>query len=154
MGRLIEDLLTLARTDSAPDLASRLQPIRLDQVVEDAMKTASSLASGQNLDLIPPPPVTLVADRARITELLLILVENAIRHTPAGGYIRVSLESDGFEARLSVRDTGEGIAPEYLPHVFDRFFRADDARDRSSGGTGLGLAIAQAIARLHGGQIS
>lgn len=85
----------------------------------------------------------------------MILLDNAIRHTPAGGRIRVAVAAtpDG-QARLAVRDEGEGIAEEHLPHVFERFYRADGARGRSSGGTGLGLAIAQAIAQAHGGEIT
>jgi heavy metal sensor kinase len=154
MSRLIEDLLTLARTEAAPDDSARRRPIRLDVVVEDAMRTAAGLTSGQRLRLTGAPPITILADRDRITELFLILVDNAIRHTPPGGEIAVSLESVGSRAFLAVRDTGEGIAPEHLPHVFDRFYRAEASRDRASGGTGLGLAIAQSIAHLHGGEIS
>lgn len=154
MSRLIEDLLTLARTDAPPDNADRQSPVRLDAVVEDAIRTASSLTTGQHLHLTRADPVTIVADRDRITELLLILLDNAIRHTPVDGEILVSVESTGSDARLTIRDTGEGIAEEHLPHLFERFYRAGLARDRASGGTGLGLAIAQSIVRLHGGEIS
>jgi signal transduction histidine kinase len=153
MSRLIEDLLTLARSDAPPDSAGRQAPVRLDVVVEDALRLASSLTTGQRLLTGALEPVTIVAERDRVTELLLILIDNAIRHTPPGGEILVSVEEVGSEARLMVRDTGEGIAPEDLPHVFERFYRAGLARDRATGGTGLGLAIAQSIARLHGGEI-
>ncbi len=154
MSRLIEDLLTLARTDAPPDNAARQSPLRLDAVVEDALRTASTLTAGQHLRLTHVEPVTIVADRDRITELLLILIDNAIRHTPADGEISVAVEATGSEARLSVSDTGEGISAEHLPHVFERFYRAGPARDRASGGTGLGLAIARSIARRHGGEIA
>jgi signal transduction histidine kinase len=154
MSRLIEDLLTLARTDAPPDNMARQTPVRLDSVVEDAIRTASSLTTGQQLRLTRADPVTIVADRDRLTELLLILLDNAIRHTPADGEILVSLESTASLARLTIRDTGQGIAEEDLPHIFERFYRAGLARDRASGGTGLGLAIAQSIARLHGGEIT
>ena len=85
----------------------------------------------------------------------MILLDNAIRHTPPGGHIRVAVAAtaDG-RARIAVRDEGEGIAPEHLPHLFERFYRADGARGRASGGTGLGLAIAEAICKAHGGEIS
>jgi two-component system OmpR family sensor kinase len=154
MSRLIEDLLTLARTDAPPNNNSRQSPVQLDSIVEDAIRTASSLTSGQHLLITRADPVTIVADRDRITELLLILLDNAIRHTPSDGEIRIAVQSTGSEARLSVQDTGEGIAAEHLPHLFERFYRAGLARDRASGGTGLGLAIAQSIARLHGGEIT
>jgi two-component system OmpR family sensor kinase len=154
MSRLIEDLLTLARSEAPPDDRSRRSLIRLDGVADDALRTASSLTTGQRLHLVTAEPITVVADRDRIEELLLILIDNAIRHTPAGGEILVSVERVGQTARLTVRDTGEGIAPEDLPHVFERFYRAGTARDRATGGTGLGLAIAQSIARLHGGEIT
>jgi signal transduction histidine kinase len=153
MSRLIEDLLTLARSDAPPDLAARQAPVRLDTVAEDALRIASSLTTGQRLRLDAAEPVTIYAERDRITELLLILIDNAIRHTPPGGEIVVSVERTGSDARVTVRDTGEGIAPEDLPYVFERFYRAGAARDRATGGTGLGLAIAQSIARLHGGEI-
>jgi two-component system, OmpR family, sensor kinase len=154
MSRLIEDLLTLARTDAPPDDAQRRRLVRLDVIVQDVARTATSLARGQRLDVVAPQPVAIIADRDRITELILILLDNAIRHTAAGGQIQIALVSGGGLATLSVRDTGEGIAPEHLPHVFERFYRADAARDRSTGGTGLGLAIARAIARSHGGDIA
>jgi heavy metal sensor kinase len=153
MSRLIEDLLTLARTEAPPDNAARRGPMRLDGVVDDALRTAAGLATGQRLRLVAVEPIIIVAERDRITELLLILIDNAIRHTPPGGEITVSVERVGSEAQIAVSDTGEGIAPEDLPHVFERFYRAGTARDRATGGTGLGLAIAQSIARLHGGEI-
>jgi heavy metal sensor kinase len=153
MSRLIEDLLTLARTDAPPDLAARQAPVQLDTVAEDALRIASSLTTGQRLRLDAAEPITIDAEHDRITELLLILIDNAIRHTPPDGEIVVAVERSGSDARLTVRDTGEGIASEDLPHVFERFYRAGSARDRATGGTGLGLAIAQSIARLHGGEI-
>jgi heavy metal sensor kinase len=153
MGRLIQDLLTLARSDASSESEPKDQ-IRLDEVVDDAMKTASGLTSGQHLTINPLTEITIRANRDRMIELILILVENAIRHTPAGGEISVSLEREGGVARLIVQDTGEGIAPDHLPYVFERFFRADKSRDRASGGTGLGLAIARDISRQHGGDIA
>jgi hypothetical protein len=85
----------------------------------------------------------------------MILIDNSIRHTPPGGHIRVAVAATpSGEVRLAVRDDGEGIAAEHLPHIFERFYRADGARGRSSGGTGLGLAIAQAIVRAHDGDIT
>jgi heavy metal sensor kinase len=154
MGRLIQDLLTLARSDANTASTQPKALVRLDEVVQDTMRIASGLTDGQELVTIPLSEVTIPANRDRLTELVLILVENAIRHTPSDGEICVSLEREAGIARLIVQDTGEGIAPENIPHVFERFFRADKSRDRASGGTGLGLAIARNIARDHGGDIS
>lgn len=154
MSRLIEDLLTLARTEALPNDATRRQPVRLDMIAQDVMRTAISLTNGHRLTVAAGQPVTVLGDRDRLTQLLLILLDNAIRHTPSDGEIRVTVDVLGQMARLSVADSGEGIAPEHLPHIFERFYRADKARDRATGGTGLGLAIAQAIARAHDGEIT
>jgi len=161
MRRLLDDLLLLARADAAAgkDPADtttiRHETVRLDEIAADAVRSAAALASGQVLELEAPRGVQVPGDPDRLHQLVMILLDNAIRHTPPGGRIRVAVAStaDG-QARIAVRDEGEGIAPEHLPHLFERFYRADGARGRSSGGTGLGLAIAQAICRAHGGDIS
>ncbi len=129
--------------------------MRLDEIAAEAVRSAEALASGQVLELEAPRGVEVPGDPDRLHQLVMILLDNAIRHTPSGGRIRVAVAAtpDG-QARIAVRDEGEGIAPEHLPHLFERFYRADGARGRSSGGTGLGLAIAQAICRAHGGEIS
>ena len=156
MGRLLDDLLLLARTDAAtqePPL--RMRPVDLDDVVEEAVRISAPLVEGQALRAISGAVPEIDGDPDRLLQLLLILIENALRHTPDTGEVTVCADAaEAGWARLMVRDTGEGILPEHLPHVFDRFYRADGARDRSSGGTGLGLAIAKAITELHGGQIS
>ncbi len=158
MRRLLDDLLLLARSDSGE--GSRVAPIstesavRLDAIASDAVRSAASLTQGQVLELEAPRPVLLAGDPDRLRQLIMILLDNAIRHTPPGGHVRVAVASgsDGT-ARVAVRDDGEGIAAEHLPHLFERFYRADGARGRASGGTGLGLAIARAICRAHGGDI-
>jgi signal transduction histidine kinase len=161
MRRLLEDLLLLARADAGagndPEKTApiRRERVRLDEIASEAVRSAEALATGQALELEAPRGVEVHGDPDRLHQLVMILLDNAIRHTPSGGRIRVAVAAtpDG-QARLAVRDEGEGIAPEHLAHVFERFYRADGARGRSSGGTGLGLAIAQAICRAHGGEIS
>ena len=155
MGRLLDDLLLLARADADTRVRLDARPVRLDEVAQDAVRTAGALAGGQRI-AVEAAPVVVPGDADRLQQLLLILLENAVRHTPSDGRIAVEvLPTNGSgAARLVVRDTGEGIAPEHLPHVFDRFYRADGARSRATGGTGLGLAIARTIARAHGGDIA
>lgn len=159
MRRLLDDLLLLARADagndSAPATGIKRESIRLDEVAAEAVRSAETIATGQIIELEAPRGILIHGDRDRLHQLLMILLDNAVRHTPSGGRIRVAVAAppDG-NARLAVRDDGEGIAAEHVPCVFERFYRADGARGRSSGGTGLGLAIARAIARAHGGEIA
>jgi two-component system OmpR family sensor kinase len=159
MRRLLDDLLLLARSDagreSDPLTVARRERVRLDEIAAEAVHSAGALSTGQLLELEAPRSVEIDGDPDRLHQLLMILLDNAIRHTPAGRHVRVAVAAtaDGT-ARVAVRDEGEGIAAEHLPHIFERFYRADGARGRSSGGTGLGLAIAQAICRAHGGEIT
>ena len=104
---------------------------------------------------LPPTPLILAVDRSRIRQLALNLIENAVKYTPRGGQVSVELGGNDGRAVFTVADTGIGIAPGDLPHVFDRFWRADSARTRTSerAGTGLGLAICKWIAEAHGGTI-
>lgn len=158
MRRLLDDLLLLARSDAGegarPFPVTHTPGVRLDAIASDAVRSASSLTQGQIVELEAPRPVVVNGDPDRLRQLIMILLDNAIRHTPTGGHVRVAVASgaDG-SARIAVRDEGEGIAAEHIPHLFERFYRADGARGRASGGTGLGLAIARAICRAHGGDI-
>ena len=151
MGRLLDDLLLLARADADTEMRLETRAVRLDEVAQDAVRTVAALAGGQAI-AVDAAPVVVSGDADRLQQLLIILLENAVRHTPTDGRIGVDVlpPNGSGAARLVVRDTGEGIAPEHLPHVFDRFYRADGARSRATGGTGLGLAIA----RAHGGEIA
>jgi signal transduction histidine kinase len=122
-------------------------------VVLEAVGSARQLAHGQVLTLARFEPVQLRGEEDRLKQLLLIVLDNALKYTPAGGKVTVGLWRDGDDAEIMVRDTGVGIPEDDLPHVFERFYRADPARGRDPGGTGLGLPIAQWIARQHGGHI-
>lgn len=94
------------------------------------------------------------ADPHRLAQVLANLLDNALRHTPPGGEVRVTAGADRDHLTITVADDGEGIDPEHLPHVFERFYRADDSRRRDRGGAGIGLAIAKALTEAHGGGIS
>jgi len=132
------------------------RPVDLDDVVREAAAQAAVgfADSGVTLELTSAPGVIVDADPDRIGQVLTNLLDNARRHTPAGGavHVRVSVAPD--LVRVEVQDTGEGIAAEHLPRVFDRFYRVDTARDRAHGGSGIGLAIALAIVRAHGGTLT
>lgn len=151
LSRLVVDLLTLAQADAGVPLHE--ESLELHGLLVKACGDARRLSHGQRLDLGPVSPVTVRADRDRLTQLLLILLDNALRYTPPSGRVTTSLACDGAHAVLRIADTGVGIAPADLPHIFDRFFRADSARRRDPYGTGLGLAIARWIVQQHDGEI-
>jgi len=158
MTEMVDNLLTLARADEgrAP-LAVEQTDLR--ELVADISETAGMLGEDARIRVktdIPAGPVRLAVDRHRIRELLLNLVTNAIKYTPAGGTVGLSLSEGADAVTLTVSDTGVGIAPGDLPHIFDRFWRADPARSRTGerAGTGLGLAITKWIAEAHGGTIT
>ena len=149
MSRLVQDLLTLARADAGQPLAR--VPVALAPLVEDVVSQARVLAHGQQVTTNGVRPVEVLGDPDALRQLALILLDNALKYTPPGGRILVHLEPAGNDARLAVSDTGVGIDPKDLPHIFERFYRADHARQ--AGGTGLGLSIAEWIAAQHGGKI-
>ncbi len=151
LSRLVADLLTLARADAGNALKSC--PLDLDVLVLDAFREARHLAHGQTLTLDPFEPAQVEGDEDRLKQLLLILLDNALTYTPSRGQVTFGLQRLGSDVEILVRDTGIGIAPEDAPHIFERFYRADPARNRASGGTGLGLPIAQWIVEQHDGTI-
>jgi signal transduction histidine kinase len=154
MSRLVDDLLLLARLDDAALTLDR-QPLDLAETAQPVVTAMEEVAraAGLRLSLRVERTVVVSGDVARIRQVLRNLLDNAIRYTPAGGKIEVLVGQRNGRGLVQVSDTGIGIAPEDQPRVFDRFFRADRARTRSSGGTGLGLAIARAIVLAHGGDI-
>jgi signal transduction histidine kinase len=149
---LVADLLALARADAGTAL--RRDRVELDRVLLDAMAEARHLARGQRLELEELEPTVLEADADRLKQVLLVLLDNALKYTPTDGVITLTLRRAGDWAELTVRDTGVGIPAEDLPRVFERFYRADPARARDPGGTGLGLPIARWIVEQHGGSIT
>ncbi len=156
MTRLIEDLLLLARLDGAPATMTRewlLIPI--DEILEDLLDCAEPKASEKQISLNRKllTDVFVLGDAQQLKRLFANLLDNALQYTMAGGTVTVTIERREEDALISVEDTGIGIAPEDIPSVFDRFWRADRARSDREDGTGLGMAIAKTIACAHGGQI-
>ncbi|MDX2007205.1 MAG: PAS domain S-box protein [Meiothermus sp.] len=153
LGRLVADMLALARGDAGAAL--RLQPLDLAEVLRWACAEARHLADSHRLAAELSAPVLVLGDPDRLRQLALQLLENALKYTPPGGSVTLELASVEDWAEFRVRDTGVGISPEDLPHVFERFYRADPARRRGPdpGGTGLGLSIAESIVAQHGGSI-
>jgi len=149
--RLVNDLLLLAQADSGVRL--RHDPVALDELLLEVVRDLAPIAKGVALLPDVAEQVEVPGDRDRLKQALMNMVVNAIQHTPAGGKVRVALDRRDACARLSVSDTGLGIAAEDLPHVFDRFYRADKARTRGFGGAGLGLAIVKWVADAHGGSV-
>jgi two-component system, OmpR family, sensor histidine kinase CiaH len=156
--RLATDLLTLARSDlGEQQLDLAVAPLDLATFAADVARRTTPLARAHGLILsceAAADEVPIEADPDRLHQVLLILLDNAIAHTPPGGTVTVTVARQGGEALIAVGDTGEGIAPDHLERIFDRFYRADSARSRSGGGAGLGLAIAKALVELHGGTIA
>jgi signal transduction histidine kinase len=148
---MVEDLLLLARSDSGAITLERV-PVQLDDVAAEATAALSAPAEGRGVRLVvDPQPAPVQGDPARLRQLVMILVDNAIRHSPPGGEVRIAIRSADGAATLVVTDQGAGIDADDLPHLFDRFWRAAGA---PPGGTGLGLSIAKWIAEQHAGSIS
>jgi len=154
--RLVEDLRTLALAE-AGQLPLHKRPTDLAALLRETLTSFESQAAAQHVTLRAAlaadlPPIEIDSDRVRQT--IGILISNALRYTPTEGSITVAARSDRASVTIEVADTGSGIAPNDLPYVFDRFYRADKSRSRESGGSGLGLAIARSIVEAHGGSIA
>ena len=155
MTKLVSDLLVVARSDNKA-LKLKPQKFNLSALIEQTARLMQPLAEQKKIDLQAEnlPKVEIQADEQKIRQLVLILVDNAVKYTPDGGRVSVRYEStEKGRVRFSVSDTGIGIAKEDQAKVFDRFYRVDKARSREMGGNGLGLAIAQEIVHLHKGRI-
>ena len=155
LANIVESLLTISRLEAGE---ARVQPMRLD-FAELARTTADQmklLAEEKRISLASDgsEPVEVEADPSRLKQVVVNLLDNAIKYTPEGGNVSISVTRRDHRAILEVADTGLGISPNDLPHIFDRFYRADKARSRQMGGTGLGLSIVRSICLAHGGQVT
>jgi signal transduction histidine kinase len=154
--RLVDDLRTLSLAD-AGELSMQPQPTApralLDRLAAAYTPQAAARGIALAVDAAPDLPEVAV-DPERMAQVLGNLVTNALRHTPAGGRIDLSAQVQSAHVVLTVADTGEGIPPDMLPHIFDRFYRGDPARSQPDGESGLGLAIAKSIVEAHGGTIA
>jgi len=154
--RLVEDLRTLSLAD-AGELALNREPVSPWTLLEQSAAAYQHLAERQNISLqvrTGPQLPEINADPERMAQVFGNLVGNALRYTPDGGRIVLSAQRRARAVHLNVQDNGKGIAPDDLPHVFDRFYRGDTSRQQQNGESGLGLAIAKAIVEMHGGEIS
>ena len=154
LSKLITSLLTLARSDADKE-EMQFATVSINEVVEVAAAYFQSLeeVSGVSLSVECEPNLTVRADQERLHQLLVILLDNAVTYTPPGGKVTVSAKGSEKQIMITVKDTGVGIAANHLPHIFDRFYRVDQARTGGKG-TGLGLAIAAWIAEKHDGKIT
>lgn len=149
MTRLVSDLLLLSQADAGMTLNK--QPLNLDGVILEVFQEAHTLSGNVQLKLGHADQAGVCGDADRLKQLLINLIDNAIKHTPAGGCVTLAVYVEADQVRVSVADTGAGISPEDLPHVFDRFYRA---KGQNRKGSGLGLAIAKWIAEAHGGTLT
>ena len=154
MTKLVSDLLTVARSDAK---ANQVKPVRMDLVAaaQQTVRIMRPFAEKKDIAIVEelPKRAEIYADEQKIRQLILILVDNAVKYTLEHGRISVCVQEEKGSVALSVSDTGIGIAPEHTERIFDRFYRVDKARSRRMGGNGLGLAIAREIVEAHGGHI-
>ncbi|MFC4059012.1 sensor histidine kinase [Planomonospora corallina] len=154
LGRLAQDVSAVSRAEEGR-LEVDPHPVDPALLVADAVRAAGERYRDKGVALRSQPSAgrPVLADAARMGQVLGNLLDNALRHTPPGGTVTVGCRAAGDWTEFEVRDTGEGIDPDHLAHVFDRFYRADPARSRAQGGSGIGLTITRALVRAHGGSI-
>ena len=154
LSRIVSDLLVLTRLDTDASFVEH-EPVALDELLDSIVSGMQPLARDREISLSYwfSAPVTILGDVTRLKQLFINLLDNAIKYTSAGGAVHVSLEPLPDMVNVVVSDTGMGIEAEHLPHIFERFYRADLARSRSHEGTGLGLAIAMSAVKAHHGDI-
>ncbi len=152
MQRLVEDLLMLARLEDSR-YPLKEEPVDVPALAHAVVAEAEGLSQGRHRIEVRAEAAWLIASREELRSALTNLVTNAVRYTPAGGEVLVTWGHEDGEAWLRVRDNGEGIAPEHIPRLTERFYRVDRGRSRSSGGTGLGLAIVKHVLQRHQGRL-
>ncbi len=154
LSRLVDDLLNLARAD-AGRVKLQMEEFYLNDLLVECCRSAQSLAGPRHIQLECPlhDDIAFCGDEELVRRMVINLIDNAIRYTPEGGRVTVTLESRGGGIAIHIADTGAGIAPEVAAHVFERFYRGDKARSRQDGGFGLGLAIVKWIAESHNGAV-
>ena len=155
LSSVVGDLLTLVHIDSHK-LKLRRERMVFSDTVRECVQRLTPLAQKrkQTIALNIEDDCEMFADPGKLSQVCYNIIENASKYTPDGGSISVHLRREGRDAVLDIADTGVGIPPEDVPHVFDRFYRVDKARSRDTGGTGLGLSIVQQIVRLHAGSVT
>jgi two-component system OmpR family sensor kinase len=155
LARLVSDLFALARADEG-QVKLDSEPVRLDLLAADVVSSLEPLADERNVTLQTADlnPATVLGDAARLIQIIMSLVDNALTYTNAGGNVTLSVKSNDSEAYLIVRDTGIGMAENDIAHIFERFYRADPARSKAVGGSGLGLSIVDWLVHAHNGTIS
>ena len=156
MARLLDDLLDVSRV-SAGKIEMRLEPIDLRDIINESIEVTQAKidAHGHTLHTtVPPEPVWIRGDRARLLQVLENLLDNAAKYTPESGEITLALSTDASQAVLHVKDNGKGIPTALLDSIFDMFVQSDETLDRSEGGMGLGLALVRSLVELHLGQIT
>lgn len=151
--RLLEDILVLSRAESRPP---EREPFSLAELIEHIAGRFATQAERAHVSLsyVAPPPLMLNANRDQMEQVLINLVDNAIKYTPEGGNVKIVAEETAEGMSVAVSDTGIGIMSQDLPRVFERFYRVDKARSRRSGGTGLGLSIVKNIVEMHNGTVT
>jgi two-component system sensor histidine kinase BaeS len=154
LARIVDELRTVSLAEEGA-LVLRREPVAVDDLLAAAARSFRARAdlAGVHLIVEAHPPLVVRADHDRVTQVLSALMDNALRHTPRAGAITLRAVAEPAVARLEVQDTGPGVAAVDIDHVFERFYRADRARDRSSSSSGLGLAIVAALVRAHGGSV-
>jgi PAS domain S-box-containing protein len=154
--QLVSDLLDLSRLQMGK-LSLERQPVSLSTIISDAIETVRSEATAKSITLevdLDPDVVVVEGDPIRLGQIAWNLLNNAIKFTPAKGTVKIALAQGEETARLTVADSGQGISPEFLPHVFEMFRQADASTARRQGGMGIGLALVKQLAQLHGGQVA